>query len=161
MTSTLRRTGIIGLMVLSFIALAVAMVAVLAPTRAEAMPKYVSSLTSTDAGSTNTLNLKAGRKSGLLRCDIPFCVKTGTSTSMSANCDQDWVPAFPYNATLITYTTLDGGTGMNTSTASTPALPTIPSTPNVPFSMGNDSTIVARALDGGNPNCRVLIDDVQ
>lgn len=99
---------------------------------AAAADKWQYNLTSTDAGSTNTGALTKQREYAI-QCDIPCCYKTGTSTPLSADCTKDFVVA-----------------GQS---------PSVPGSaqPGRDFDSASDSYVVARAVDGGNPNARVLL----
>ncbi len=101
--------------------------------------KYVATLTSADAGSTNTYCFATANQTARLVCSTSACYRTGSYTDggIAANCATDDV-------------VLTANIGVNQG-----VVPTF----NVPpqdIAMGSDLCIVARGFDGGDPNCRAL-----
>lgn len=96
---------------------------------------YKAALTSSDAGSTNTGDIGALNRKATLQCAIPACYRTGTSTPLAANCATDYV--LPING----YTAVAGQ----------------PPKFERSFDMGGDRYVVARATDGGNPDCLLFL----
>jgi hypothetical protein len=102
--------------------------------QAEAGDVYKATLTSSDAGSTNTAAITQQLPYSI-ECDIEAAYKTGTSTPLTVNTAQDYV--------------LSAG---NLSPPST----SVRQVYSRDFEVGGHRYIAARALDGGNPNCRVF-----
>ncbi len=113
---------------------------------ASAGPVWKVALTSTDAGSTNTAALSQQRDY-LIQCDKPACFKTGSSSSLSADCSKDFVLKEAETTTSIL---VDGGSS-ETGT-------TLADVHTFAFKSGQDTYVVAKALDAGNPACDVYLD---
>lgn len=94
---------------------------------ASAADVYAVTLTSTDAGSTNTGSLTA-QKQYVIQCALPSCYKTGTAT-LACNCSQDFMLPLVGDATTGKY--------------------------QRDFESAGHTKVAARAIDGGNPACTV------
>lgn len=99
--------------------------------------KYVATLNATDAGSSNTYCFPTANQTAKLVCAIPACYRTGSATALNANCATDDVLIIP-------------PLGVNVG-----VLPTTSLNQNPSVEMANDTCLVVRAFDGGDPNCRV------
>lgn len=123
-------------------------------TEAQAGDVYKLALSSNDGGSTNTGALTSNLKHEIL-CAQEACYKTGTSSSLSANCAQDYV--LPQNqgcnrwGSINGLLAVDGGQVSYTANSSGVTQCFY----QREFENGGHRYIVARALDGGNPACRV------
>lgn len=96
---------------------------------------YKAALTSTDAGSTNTGDIGALNRKATLQCAIPACYRTGSSSTLAADCTTD------YRLPLVGYTAVAGQ----------------PPKFERSFDMGGHRYVVARATDGGNPDCLLFL----
>lgn len=107
------------------------------PTPAEASPKWKLTLSSTDAGSSQAGDVTGGSGTSAtvqLLCTEPACYRTCDNSTCFADCTKD------------AFCNISG-----TQEADQAVLPCT-------IAMAGDRYIAARALDGGNPNCRVLRD---
>jgi hypothetical protein len=112
---------------------AFAAVAVFTPQPAEAAPIYKGSLDSWDAGSTNVLQVSK-QTEVCVSCELNSCVKPllYDGGSQGASCATD----YPIQGT--------GNVGIAASELKVACFP-----------MGGLNAVVAIAVDGGDPNCRV------
>ncbi len=129
------------------VAMAMALAVLLtAVPNAEAAPKYLATLSATDAGTSQTVCVSTQTTTIQLqsRDGTQYCLKTGTSTTQTANCTNDILMLQPQK-TEDRYA-WDGGPDQTI---------TFPLWTTEPISLTTDKCIAVRAVDGGNPAVRV------
>lgn len=123
--------------------------------QAEAADVWKAALTSNDAGSTNTASITAGFDYAI-QCATEACYKTGATTGLSADCTKDYVLPEEQGCngagTIQGILVVDAGYVATTTSTRGGATHCFFSRD---FEAGGSKFIVARALDAGNPACRL------